>query len=1172
MTQPREHLDRISTDDLFKRGNFAEVARRADETDWRTHAARGVMMVGRTPLTHFDKVDTPEADFSRAVANWINGDEETAARLLEKEASPPAKRLLALIRKPTIRCLTQLNWHRSGAQDLLTGISSDPKFSVQNISFHKDDLPNAPYADIRRYYSPKSPPDLFLCQMAEWHVIPLNLDALPCPAIGQTSDYDLHIQAIYPWLQCFDALIAEDQLEWLEVGGLTKGTRIETFPKCFGIPLHLPEPKTQHRPLDFFVSGSVFHPYWPEKSKLFFDLIMDEEIEYRFVQGFLPKEAYHYLSSSAKTSVSVIRHPGAMPTRALESLAMGSAVLVQEESSLTLYGDESHGIFTYNHLEDHALNRTMRRVLDNWERVAASAENGAEMVRAQFSLPCVASQYFRFAVYLAAMCDEKKGPPSAPLFQKRLTIHTGFYPEEASDRTDIRNATLARLKDFSPTDPHPFNLIDMTREILVYLASDAAQTEVEKALSNAEERDRSPLYKSLLSFFDFGIKRWPRSLVLRFNLLRTEYHFGARDAAQRIAEEILATSPDTWHIHPLEDVMPCDFFNDHFNYRGYFDAVTDQLAFDASDETKLINMILASVHFYLGNCAESLSHLEAAYQMDEQFPYYALAFANALFESGDARKREQAYPIFATLCRGSVVIKEAFPKLELLQMTRNNDRDAFRKLQDRMSDFAESTSDIQSIGAVCEEAYSEFFQMYDFRKTRRKISNICGDYSVTVVLYSGDIGIEHALTALALLSFQTACIEVFFLHHSIEEAKSLYQSLDISIDTVHFIETEKGSSNIATINDCIKKAAGEFIIWQKPGQSLDDNSALEYLASALKNNESASLAYGDYRLIESQQFDHIDKATHKGIIIRPNFSRQALFSLASLPDFAMWRRSVHERFGFFEQNDPAAFWLKIGLNGDFIHVPKLLGSYNTYFGECALWPSGAQKKEWKKTSSRHWPDGWAEPVPIHHQPILPHFLSDASIICEARWLFSLGFISLPQIKQALWYTTAARELIAKGDAIMGELLLLCLMQRERSFLTPKFILAELKKLMGDADAFEENLTALASANPIRDCAFIRLGVFKAGQNDIEGAIRLTESVCETEQPNYLAMANLANLHVLAENFEASIPYLEYITREKPDDIEGWQMLALACKKLGRIAQGRLAQNHLKRLQRSNPLS
>src|SRR5579875_2891824 len=256
----------------FAQGDYATVARTGGRQEWRTYAALGLIGKTHEAVEGLARFDHPEAVFYSAVAHWIGGEDETAIRILENIPTAHERNLLALLRKPRINVLAQWSWLRCGCANLLAGAAADPRFQVANISFHPDDLPNRPYGNIHDYYSASEPPDFYICAMIEWHFIPPNLQELACPVFGQTADYDLHIQTVYPWLGLFDAVLVNDPSEWRDVTRLVR-VPVYTFPKSFGVPDDVPPLQQRTRETDVYLSGTVLHPYHPDKAHLLHQLL-----------------------------------------------------------------------------------------------------------------------------------------------------------------------------------------------------------------------------------------------------------------------------------------------------------------------------------------------------------------------------------------------------------------------------------------------------------------------------------------------------------------------------------------------------------------------------------------------------------------------------------------------------------------------------------------------------------------------------------------------------------------------------------------------------------------------------------------------------------------------------------------------------------------------------------
>ncbi|MHB1425993.1 MAG: glycosyltransferase family protein [Gemmataceae bacterium] len=673
---PRPHgdiSDKINlkwsiTSERFERGDYVTAAREGSAQEWQTYAALGLIGKTREAVEGLSRFDHPEAAFYSAVAHWIGGEDEEAIRLLEPIHTDHARNLLALLRKPRIDVLAQWPWVRCGCANLLAGAAADPRFRVANISFHPDDLPNKTYANIHDYCSSSGPPDFYVCTMVEWHLVPPNLQELSCPVFGQTGDYDLHIQTVYPWLELFDALLVTDPSEWLDVSRLVR-VPVHTFPKSFGVPCDVPPLEQRTREIDVYLSGTMLHPYHPDKAQLLHQLLEDPRLHFKVINGFLAPADYYGDLARSKICITYVRHPTALPTRGLEALAMGCALIVQEDNVLTLFAGREQGVLTYQ-LARRDLSAAVRSILEHWPDFARRAEAGSRIIRRDFSLTRVASQYLRFLTFLAAkprgprsVCDAKK------LYQKRGVLHKGWLPSQDLHRSPVLKGiaihNYRRLQAaLTPESSSPHLHIDIARE---------------SVLANCQGAEvglvPTPKWLAFLhNVYGTARQRFPRSLVVRFNHIRVMLHFGTPELVSEALEllnETLELPPSQWRIDAMEDVFPWDFFPQFFNYRGYFDRIAQHLMQGIPVEADLCRMILASLHAYRGFYpayhgfySQAIDDYGAAAALDPEFSYYLLWYAEQLLQRGLPEDRLECCRHLHDLAAGSLVFREALAKLE----------------------------------------------------------------------------------------------------------------------------------------------------------------------------------------------------------------------------------------------------------------------------------------------------------------------------------------------------------------------------------------------------------------------------------------------------------------------------------------------------------------------------
>jgi glycosyltransferase involved in cell wall biosynthesis/cytochrome c-type biogenesis protein CcmH/NrfG len=639
----------------FQQGNYASVAMTGGRENWETYASLG--LVGRTQdaLDGLSLFDHEEARFFSAVAHWIGGNEEAAIRGLEKIATLHARNLLTLTRKRKINVLAQLPWRRTGAQDILVGMLCDPKFHVQNISFHPADLRSEPYANIHKYYSRQQAPDFYICQMVEWHLIPPNLQELPCPVIGQTADYDLHIQAVYPWLQLFDEMIVCDPDEWEDVRRLVSAP-VSTFPKSFCVPRHIPLIFTGERENDLFISGTMKSPYNPDKSRLLNQVMRMPDIQVKVFQGYSNYDVYFANLAHSKVTFTYTRRPSNTPTRGLEALAMGCALAVPKGNVLNLFVGEESGVLFYSP-DGKDLPQAIYRIVRNWAEFGPRAQRGAEIIRREFATAQVGSQYLRFAAFLAARPRKtRQRIPAETLDQRRLVKWKGWLPGEEGGELycRLRKSNLIRWRgQWKEMDPRLVNLTG--REVFLSLEAEKFHSPVSPY--------QGKVVSQVLQMYRICASHFPKALVLKFNWVRNALHFGNPEEVSEalwLARDILRVPPEEWHLDVLDDIYTWDYANSFFNFRRYTDLVTQHLKTGSPVKTDLVQAILASLHHYLGHYTQSLEDFQTAVRLDSDFPVYRLMLAQALIRRGGKKDLENAALLLNDLAENSILDFEAY--------------------------------------------------------------------------------------------------------------------------------------------------------------------------------------------------------------------------------------------------------------------------------------------------------------------------------------------------------------------------------------------------------------------------------------------------------------------------------------------------------------------------------
>ncbi len=665
---------------LFKAGRYSELAMLGDSghqadhqaehwaDSWEMHAARAMIGMPELAVEPLGRFDDAQARFFQAAACWIAGDAQAARALCRRLDSPAAARLAALLARDRLDILCQLPANRHGPHVHLAGAAADPLFRIANISHHPDDLPLRPGASIWNYADREAPPDLFLCEMVEWHQIPTDFQELPCPLIGVTSDFDLHIQGIQPWLNAFDLVVVNDHTEYAGLRGCITPS-MAVFPLLFGCPADLPHPADGPRDIDLFMSGTLFATYHPDKAALLHAALDLPDLKVVLVNGHMPEAAYFDFLARSKLTASYYRRPGGMVTRGIEAACMGCVLLLQEGSVLDLYAPARHGMVAYDSTPAGLVRAIAgaRPRLPDLQRQAAAA---AGHFRSVFAGPAVASRFLRTMAVLGLLHPPAGRPAAAHLVQKRNMFWKGWQPGggDLVFAAALKDANLARWAALSSevlsgemSAVQRAN--EESREILLEAAAGA--------ITRKTPEWPAGLVAPALERLGDAVAEAPDALVPAFNHIRCCLHFGTPEQQAKAVGQarLMAARPeDFWQVGPLDDVYPYDFCSDHFNYRAYLDLLVagmqpDGLSWREDSGREAVRLLLAGLHHYLALVLDSAENAARARELDPDFPPYLLDLAVRC--GTDGARLAPLLPALAGLVRNSAFAPQAMALLRL---------------------------------------------------------------------------------------------------------------------------------------------------------------------------------------------------------------------------------------------------------------------------------------------------------------------------------------------------------------------------------------------------------------------------------------------------------------------------------------------------------------------------
>ena len=147
---------------------------------------------------------------------------------------------------------------------------------------------------------------------------------------------------------------------------------------------------------------------------------------------------------------------------------------------------------------------------------------------------------------------------------------------------------------------------------------------------------------------------------------------------------------------------------------------------------------------------------------------------------------------------------------------------------------------------------------------------------------------------------------------------------------IRFMRTSLREQSHITLNRCIQAARGKYITLA----CVDDRhaaDALEKLAAVLEQDARIALAYADVAVTEKEN-QVLESAPLIGHYLWPEYRRDSLFQVCYMGPQPLWRRELHERYGYFDEAFMSAgdyeFWLRLAAGGEqFQHLPEVLGLY-----------------------------------------------------------------------------------------------------------------------------------------------------------------------------------------------------------------------------------------------------
>ncbi|NPV87544.1 MAG: glycosyltransferase [Anaerolineae bacterium] len=204
-------------------------------------------------------------------------------------------------------------------------------------------------------------------------------------------------------------------------------------------------------------------------------------------------------------------------------------------------------------------------------------------------------------------------------------------------------------------------------------------------------------------------------------------------------------------------------------------------------------------------------------------------------------------------------------------------------------------------------------------------------FRVTAIVstYNSEEFIEECLTD---LENQTIAgdVEIIVIDAaSPQNERAIVEGFQKRYSNIRYIRTPQRIGVYAAWNIAICEARGKYLTTFSTNDRLRPD-AYELLAHELDVHPEVALVYGDTYLtcIPHETFEH---HTLSGVYQWPDYHFEDLLEMSMVGPHPMWRASVHEVIGLFDESFEAIgdqeFWLRMGLHYELRHVPQFTGLY-----------------------------------------------------------------------------------------------------------------------------------------------------------------------------------------------------------------------------------------------------
>ncbi len=162
-----------------------------------------------------------------------------------------------------------------------------------------------------------------------------------------------------------------------------------------------------------------------------------------------------------------------------------------------------------------------------------------------------------------------------------------------------------------------------------------------------------------------------------------------------------------------------------------------------------------------------------------------------------------------------------------------------------------------------------------------------------------------------------------------ENEEAIVKAFQRTYTNIKYIKTEERETVYAAWNRGIKAASGKYVT----NANTDDRHlpyAFERMVHVLDKNPEVALVYADVWVTEKEN-ETSESFTPSSMFRWKDFDPRTLAEACYIGPQPMWRKSLHEKHGYFRETFKSAgdweFWLRMAQTEKFLHLKEFLGIY-----------------------------------------------------------------------------------------------------------------------------------------------------------------------------------------------------------------------------------------------------